>query len=143
MKENPVTVPPETPVLDAIALMRREKLAYLLVVKDSQPGGHRHRARHPQYHRPSSGAASGALSRPRWTPAARRRRRFSTRTWPLWRRSPGPLVICIGGMHGNEPAGVFAAQRVVRALKSTAHRFGGRWWRWQEIAPRWRADAVL
>jgi CBS domain-containing protein len=35
MKENPVVVPPETPVLDAIALMRRERLAHLLVVKDS------------------------------------------------------------------------------------------------------------
>ena len=34
MQENPITVPPETPVLDAIALMRREKLACLLVVKD-------------------------------------------------------------------------------------------------------------
>jgi CBS domain-containing protein len=39
MKENPVTVPPETLVLDAIALMRREKLAYLLVVKDSSLAG--------------------------------------------------------------------------------------------------------
>jgi predicted deacylase len=37
----------------------------------------------------------------------------------------GPLVICIGGMHGNEPAGVFAAQRVVRALKSTNPQFSG------------------
>lgn len=34
MRQNPVTVPPETSVLDAIALMRREKLACLLVVKD-------------------------------------------------------------------------------------------------------------
>jgi CBS domain-containing protein len=39
MKEAPVTVPPETPVLDAIALMRREKLAYLLVVKDHSRAG--------------------------------------------------------------------------------------------------------
>jgi len=39
MKENPVTVPPETPVLDAIALMRREKLAYLLVVKEGSLAG--------------------------------------------------------------------------------------------------------
>jgi CBS domain-containing protein len=34
MQENPITISPETPVLDAIALMRREKLACLLVVKD-------------------------------------------------------------------------------------------------------------
>jgi CBS domain-containing protein len=39
MKEAPVTVPPETPVLDAIALMRREKIAYLLVVKDHSLAG--------------------------------------------------------------------------------------------------------
>jgi succinylglutamate desuccinylase len=26
----------------------------------------------------------------------------------------GPLVICLGGIHGNEPAGVLAAQRVVQ-----------------------------
>ena len=37
----------------------------------------------------------------------------------------GPLVISIGGMHGNEPAGVFAAQRVVQALKSTNPPFMG------------------
>ena len=34
MQQNPITIPPETPVLDAIALMRRERLACLLVVKD-------------------------------------------------------------------------------------------------------------
>jgi CBS domain-containing protein len=33
MQERPVTVPPETSVFDAIALMRRDKLASLLVVK--------------------------------------------------------------------------------------------------------------
>ena len=34
MQTTPVTVPPETSVLDAIALMRKERLDYLLVVKD-------------------------------------------------------------------------------------------------------------
>jgi CBS domain-containing protein len=34
MRQNPITVRPETSVLEAIALMRREKLACLLVVKD-------------------------------------------------------------------------------------------------------------
>ncbi len=29
---------------------------------------------------------------------------------------PGPLLICIGGMHGNEPAGVLAIQEVFRLL---------------------------
>ena len=31
---------------------------------------------------------------------------------------PGPLVVAFGGLHGNEPAGVLAAQRVVRKLNS-------------------------
>jgi succinylglutamate desuccinylase len=30
----------------------------------------------------------------------------------------GPLFICIGGMHGNEPAGVVAAQRVLQTLQA-------------------------
>jgi CBS domain-containing protein len=34
MGKTPVTVAPETSVLDAIALMRRERLDYLLVVKE-------------------------------------------------------------------------------------------------------------
>jgi len=29
---------------------------------------------------------------------------------------PGPMLICIGGVHGNEPAGVIALKRVFRAL---------------------------
>jgi CBS domain-containing protein len=39
MQPTPVTIPPETPVLDAIALMRKEQLDYLLVVKDQQLAG--------------------------------------------------------------------------------------------------------
>lgn len=31
---------------------------------------------------------------------------------------PGPLVITIGGMHGNEPGGIFAAQRVLELLRA-------------------------
>jgi CBS domain-containing protein len=34
MQPTPVTISPETSVLDAIALMRKERLDYLLVVKD-------------------------------------------------------------------------------------------------------------
>src|SRR5271166_6507904 len=40
-------------------------------------------------------------------------------------QTPGPLVICVGGMHGNEPAGVFAARRVVRALEEQNPPFRG------------------
>jgi succinylglutamate desuccinylase len=39
--------------------------------------------------------------------------------------TPGPLVICIGGMHGNEPAGLFAARRVLEALRTTQPLFRG------------------
>lgn len=38
---------------------------------------------------------------------------------------PGPLVICIGGMHGNEPAGVFAARRVLQDLQARQPAFRG------------------
>lgn len=41
-------------------------------------------------------------------------------------RAPGPLIICIGGMHGNEPAGVFAARRVLQALRSFNPEFKGK-----------------
>jgi succinylglutamate desuccinylase len=36
-----------------------------------------------------------------------------------------PLMICIGGMHGNEPAGVFAAQRMLGELKANHPPFRG------------------
>ena len=38
----------------------------------------------------------------------------------------GPLVIGIGGMHGNEPAGVFALQDVLRSLHSRRPSFRGK-----------------
>jgi len=37
----------------------------------------------------------------------------------------GPLVISIGGMHGNEPAGVFALQHVLQRLQSSNLPFRG------------------
>ncbi len=39
---------------------------------------------------------------------------------------PGPTLICIGGIHGNEPAGVQALRRVFRSLSSdsSALRYG-------------------
>ena len=30
---------------------------------------------------------------------------------------PGPTLICLGGLHGNEPAGVIATRRVLAALR--------------------------
>ena len=40
--------------------------------------------------------------------------------------SGGPLLICIGGLHGNEPAGVEALRRVHRRLTETRLPFRGR-----------------
>jgi predicted deacylase len=40
-------------------------------------------------------------------------------------QAASPLVICIGGMHGNEPAGVFAAQRVLAELNAHKPPFRG------------------
>jgi succinylglutamate desuccinylase len=40
-------------------------------------------------------------------------------------QAAAPLVICIGGMHGNEPAGVFAAQRVLGELNARNPPFRG------------------
>jgi succinylglutamate desuccinylase len=39
--------------------------------------------------------------------------------------SDGPLVICLGGIHGNEPAGVVAAQRVLQWLSTNRPAFRG------------------
>lgn len=39
---------------------------------------------------------------------------------------PGPLVICLGGMHGNEPAGALALQQVMQRLQEKAPFFRGR-----------------
>ncbi len=39
--------------------------------------------------------------------------------------APGPLVIGIGGMHGNEPAGVFALREVLHRLRSQRPSFRG------------------
>ena len=40
--------------------------------------------------------------------------------------TPGPLVIGIGGMHGNEPAGVFALQDVLHGLHTRRPSFRGK-----------------
>ncbi len=33
-------------------------------------------------------------------------------------REPGPTLVVLGGLHGNEPAGVLAAQRIAREIES-------------------------
>ncbi len=38
---------------------------------------------------------------------------------------PGPRLICLGGLHGNEPAGVLALRRVLVTLQETRPRFCG------------------
>lgn len=38
----------------------------------------------------------------------------------------GPLVVCIGGIHGNEPSGVVALRRVIARLEGSRPTFRGR-----------------
>lgn len=38
----------------------------------------------------------------------------------------GPLLVCVGGIHGNEPSGVLALRRVVARLESGRPEFRGR-----------------
>jgi len=40
-------------------------------------------------------------------------------------QQPGPTLICLGGLHGNEPAGVHAIQRVLETLDEQAEPFRG------------------
>lgn len=39
--------------------------------------------------------------------------------------APGPIVVCIGGIHGNEPAGVIALKNVLKRLSETKPQFQG------------------
>jgi len=41
-------------------------------------------------------------------------------------REPGPLLVCVAGIHGNEPAGVRALERVFAALGGDRDRLRGR-----------------
>lgn len=38
----------------------------------------------------------------------------------------GPLLLCVGGIHGNEPSGVVALRRVIARLEARKPAFGGR-----------------
>lgn len=40
-------------------------------------------------------------------------------------RKPGPLIVTIGGLHGNEPAGVLASRRVIDKLRARNPSFRG------------------
>ena len=40
--------------------------------------------------------------------------------------TPGPTVVAFGGIHGNEPSGVEALQRVIENLQPKSHLFEGR-----------------
>ncbi len=42
-------------------------------------------------------------------------------------QNPGPLVVSIGGLHGNEPAGVLASRNVLRQLASLRPHFRGQY----------------
>ena len=40
---------------------------------------------------------------------------------------PGPLTICVGGMHGNEPASIYALSKVLETLERKQPDFAGKW----------------
>lgn len=40
-------------------------------------------------------------------------------------RTPGPVLVCVAGMHGNEPAGIEALERVHDTLTTEAYRIDG------------------
>lgn len=42
-------------------------------------------------------------------------------------RQSGPLLVCVAGLHGNEPSGVHAAQTVRRRLNQPGGEFRGEW----------------
>ncbi|HEX3036268.1 MAG TPA: succinylglutamate desuccinylase/aspartoacylase family protein [Thermodesulfobacteriota bacterium] len=39
--------------------------------------------------------------------------------------TPGPTVICVGGIHGNEPSGIFALKEVLKELQRIELQFKG------------------
>lgn len=53
-------------------------------------------------------------------------RRFKRVVGAYDRGRPGPTVVVMGGIHGNEPGGVLAAERVLRRLGEEQPPFSGR-----------------
>ena len=37
----------------------------------------------------------------------------------------GPVLLCVGGMHGNEPTGVIALKRVLQTIEDESYELGG------------------
>ena len=42
-------------------------------------------------------------------------------------KESGPLVVCVAGIHGNEPAGIHACRRVSETLEQSPTNFRGEW----------------
>ncbi len=53
-----------------------------------------------------------------------RRRREGVIGW-VEGAAGGPLLLCVGGLHGNEPAGVLALEEVVAEIESRRHLLAG------------------
>jgi predicted deacylase len=62
-----------------------------------------------------SGAGSPSAVQPKWPPKGA----TLTRRWLGAHEgtAPGPTMVIVGGIHGNEPAGVIAVQRVLHELR--------------------------
>jgi len=58
--------------------------------------------------------------------AAHAPRRFEREIGSYGGEEPGPLFVVVGGLHGNEPAGIYAAERVLRELHARRPRMRGR-----------------
>jgi len=58
--------------------------------------------------------------------AARPTHRFQRRIGEYSTGVDGPVLVCIGGIHGNEPAGVFALERVFAVLHEAGPPLRGR-----------------
>jgi CBS domain-containing protein/succinylglutamate desuccinylase len=117
MRKELVTVTPDTSTRDAVALMRKHRIGALPVVQhghlvamltEEEFLGFASKVLDWQSQPPSF--ATGG-------PGAKREVGRVTGS------EPGPTLIVVGGIHGNEPAGVIAGERVLSKLKNVRGDF--------------------
>ena len=81
-------------------------------------------------HPPTRGVLESAIADPASRDIGTRPSRVSLRNLPrelgrIVGDQPGPTLLCIGGLHGNEPAGVLAIQRVMERLTGASEHLRG------------------
>lgn len=111
MRKELVTVTPDTPTRDAVALMRKHRIGALPVIQhghlvamltEEEFLGFASKVLDWQTQPPTSVSAPGS------------KREVARITGT----QPGPTLIVVAGLHGNEPAGVIAGERVLSKVKS-------------------------